>query len=176
LLAGHLRPTSASTAGRHGSHSNSPWRGTPSASRAAKYQSTACAFGPDAEQPDRKTTGTLARFVQAEQKIAIGQPGHRRAPRQTLEINHPIEALLPHPNQRVPQLGPVAWRRPSLSLKQDDSGQIRIVVEQGRKVGFDPPVDLARGKMPFQEPQYRQRLDDITKRTGFENEDFQNDA
>ena len=62
---------------------------------------------------------------------------------------------------------------PASSLKADQSRQIRIAFQQWREGGINPPENFPFSKMLFEQTQHGQGLNDITKRAGFENEDFQ---
>jgi hypothetical protein len=58
----------------------------------------------------------------------------------------------------------------------DDASQIGIAFEQRRERGINPPENFRVGQMKFEQAQNGQRLDHVAERTGFEDEDFQNET
>src|SRR5438046_579516 len=109
------------------------------------------------------------RFIQADRQSAVGEPGEGRAPRQTLQIDHPIKTALPSPQYTAPKLAPVYRRRPALSLETDEARQVRISFQEWSKPGVNPPIDLAIREVPLERAQYGQRLNDVTQGAGLEN-------
>ena len=120
-----------------------------------------------------KSPRAFTDFIEADEKLSVGEPGERAAAREALEINDPVEILFAHPAEAAEHLRPVARRRPALALEADDAGQIGIAFEERRESGINPPENFACGQMTFEQPEDGKGLDDIAERAGFENEDFQ---
>jgi hypothetical protein len=62
---------------------------------------------------------------------------------------------------------------PAPALEPDQSSQIRISLQERGEGGIDPPENVRRPEMTFEQTEHGQSLNDIAKRAGFENEDFQ---
>ena len=63
--------------------------------------------------------------------------------------------------------------RHRLPGERKNAGDIRIVLEEWNKIGFQPPEDLAFGPVKLQQTQNRQRVHHVAKGAGFEDEYFQ---
>ena len=111
----------------------------------------------------------FADFVQTNEKLSIGEPGKSAAAGEALEVNDPVEILRAHPAEAVEHFRPVTRRGPASPLETHDAGQIRVVFEERREVGVNPPENFGCGQMTFEQPEDGQGLDDIAERAGFKN-------
>src|SRR5207247_6782458 len=71
------------------------------------------------------------------------------------------------------QFAPAQRRSPATPLEEENSAQVRVRFQKRSQRRVEPPIDFALRQMEFEQAQNGQGLDDIPKRTRFENEDFQ---
>src|SRR5438445_9471221 len=95
-----------------------------------------------------KSASAFPRLVEADSEFSISQPRKSTAPGEALQIDHPVEGLLPHPTNAAPKVRPALRRCPTTSFKSDNTRQVRVSFQQWRETGLDPPIDFAAGQMP----------------------------
>ena len=99
------------------------------------------------------------------------------AAHQALQVNHPVEGLLPHPRRCCARSPASAGAQPSAGArKRTTPARSGSPSSNGARLRVNPPVDLARGQVPLEQAQHRQRLHHVAQRTGFEDEDFHAEA
>ena len=120
-----------------------------------------------------ETVRAFARFVETGEKFPVGEPREDAGAREALQIDDEIELVRAEPRDGAQHFRPVAWFAPAPAFKVDESGQVRIAFQQRRETGINPPEDLRVRMVTLQQTQHRHGVDDIAKRTGFEDEYFQ---
>ncbi len=112
-------------------------------------------------------------FVQPDQKILARQPAEDRAAQQALQINDEVEFLGPEPADAAEHFRPVSRMSPAPAFEVDQPCQIRISLQERGERRIDPPENVRLAEMTFEQTEHGQSLNDVAKRAGFENEDFQ---
>jgi len=120
-----------------------------------------------------KAARPFAHFVEADEKFSAGQPGKGSAAGEALQINDEVEVLVAEPADAAEHFRPVLRFGPAFALETDDADEVGIAFDERGERGINPPVDVGGREVQLQQPQNRQRVDDVTERTGFEDENFQ---
>ena len=120
-----------------------------------------------------KSAGTFADFVETNELPAVGEPGKNGAAGEALEVNDEVEILLAELADAAKHFGPVAGLSPAAAFEADDAGEVGVSFEEGGEGRVNPPMDLGVGPVALEQTQDGQRLDDVAKGTGFEDENFQ---
>ena len=115
----------------------------------------------------------FARFIETDQKFSAREPRERTAARETLQVDDKVELLGAQPADAADHLRPMRGARPAAAFEVHHVGQVGVALQEWRQTGIDPPENFGMGKMLLQQTQHGQSLDDIAKRAGFEDEDFQ---
>ena len=115
-----------------------------------------------------KPARAFAGLVEAGEKFSARKPRERAAAQQALQVDDEVEISRAQPADAAQHFRPVLRTRPALALETDHAGQVKIAFEQGCQCGVEPPENFTRGKMPLEQTQDGQRLDDVAERAGFE--------
>src|SRR5436190_12873681 len=118
----------------------------------------------------------FAPVLQANEILSIRQPAHRTAAGERLKVDNQVKAMAAQFADAAPNLVIVPRISPPLSVKSNDSREIRIAFKQLRIARLNPPVNLRVAIVLLQQTQHWQRLHDVTERTGFEDENLQGRA